>query len=241
MFIVPTGHTKCHHRRSHCWVCCKSEGDIIIQINQRDLSLSERFGGTVGHKIVELEPDSRSERESDETRKHEPLQQRHVISFISELFSGSANQWAEEVIEAQAYEISTCFKFMIVVWSFAEVINFAVASSLNPALKSKVALSMAPSLVPGFFLATEKAQHGIIPWIWSTGADHGVSGYIPAITNYGRICIVADKPVHPARANHPALVAAIRIKFCNAALLGPQWRWILLSTCLSRSSGWRKL
>lgn len=34
----------------------KSEGDIIIQINQRDLSLSERFGGTVGHKIVELSP-----------------------------------------------------------------------------------------------------------------------------------------------------------------------------------------
>jgi nucleotide-binding universal stress UspA family protein len=33
----------------------KSEGDIIIQINQQDLSLSEKFGsGTVGHKVVEL-------------------------------------------------------------------------------------------------------------------------------------------------------------------------------------------
>jgi nucleotide-binding universal stress UspA family protein len=35
----------------------KSEGDIIIQINQQDISLSEKFGsGTVGHKVVELSP-----------------------------------------------------------------------------------------------------------------------------------------------------------------------------------------
>lgn len=35
----------------------KSEGDIIIQINQQDLSLGERFGsGTIGHKVVELSP-----------------------------------------------------------------------------------------------------------------------------------------------------------------------------------------
>jgi len=35
----------------------KSEGDIIIQINQQDLSLGERFGGgTVGHRVVELSP-----------------------------------------------------------------------------------------------------------------------------------------------------------------------------------------
>ncbi len=32
----------------------KSEGDIIIQMNQKDLSLSDRMSGTVGHKIVEL-------------------------------------------------------------------------------------------------------------------------------------------------------------------------------------------
>ncbi|MCC6370824.1 MAG: universal stress protein [Bacteroidia bacterium] len=35
----------------------KSEGDIIIQMNQQDLSLTEKFGaGTVGHKIVEISP-----------------------------------------------------------------------------------------------------------------------------------------------------------------------------------------
>jgi nucleotide-binding universal stress UspA family protein len=32
----------------------KSEGDIIIQMNQKDLSLGDRMSGTVGHKIVEL-------------------------------------------------------------------------------------------------------------------------------------------------------------------------------------------
>jgi nucleotide-binding universal stress UspA family protein len=34
----------------------KNDCDIIIQINQQDLSISERFSGTVGHKIVELSP-----------------------------------------------------------------------------------------------------------------------------------------------------------------------------------------
>lgn len=34
----------------------KNECDLIIQINQVDLSLSDRFGGTVGHKVVELSP-----------------------------------------------------------------------------------------------------------------------------------------------------------------------------------------
>lgn len=34
----------------------KNEGDIIVQINQRDLSIGERFSGTVGHKVVELSP-----------------------------------------------------------------------------------------------------------------------------------------------------------------------------------------
>ncbi len=34
----------------------KNEGDLIIQINQQDLSISERMNGTVGHKVVELSP-----------------------------------------------------------------------------------------------------------------------------------------------------------------------------------------
>jgi nucleotide-binding universal stress UspA family protein len=34
----------------------KNDCDIIIQMNQIDLNLSERFGGTVGHKVVELSP-----------------------------------------------------------------------------------------------------------------------------------------------------------------------------------------
>lgn len=34
----------------------KSEADIIIQMNQKDLSLGEKMNGTVGHKIVEISP-----------------------------------------------------------------------------------------------------------------------------------------------------------------------------------------
>lgn len=34
----------------------KNDCDIIIQMNQQDLSLSDRFSGTVGHKVVELSP-----------------------------------------------------------------------------------------------------------------------------------------------------------------------------------------
>lgn len=34
----------------------KNDCDIIIQMNQQDLSLAERFSGTVGHKVVELSP-----------------------------------------------------------------------------------------------------------------------------------------------------------------------------------------
>jgi nucleotide-binding universal stress UspA family protein len=34
----------------------KNDCDLIIQINQRDLSIGERFSGTVGHKVVELSP-----------------------------------------------------------------------------------------------------------------------------------------------------------------------------------------
>jgi len=34
----------------------KNDCDLIIQINQQDLSISERFNGTVGHKVVELSP-----------------------------------------------------------------------------------------------------------------------------------------------------------------------------------------
>lgn len=34
----------------------KNDCDMIIQINQQDLSISERFNGTVGHKVVELSP-----------------------------------------------------------------------------------------------------------------------------------------------------------------------------------------
>lgn len=32
----------------------KSEGDLIIQMNQRDLSIGERFSGTIAQKIVEI-------------------------------------------------------------------------------------------------------------------------------------------------------------------------------------------
>jgi hypothetical protein len=32
----------------------KHECDLIIQINTRDLTLSERMNGTVGHKVVEM-------------------------------------------------------------------------------------------------------------------------------------------------------------------------------------------
>jgi nucleotide-binding universal stress UspA family protein len=34
----------------------KHDCDLIIQMNQQDLSISERFGGTIGHKLVELSP-----------------------------------------------------------------------------------------------------------------------------------------------------------------------------------------
>ena len=34
----------------------KNDCDLIIQINQQDLSISERFSGTIGHKVVELSP-----------------------------------------------------------------------------------------------------------------------------------------------------------------------------------------
>jgi len=34
----------------------KNDCDLIIQINQQDLSISDRFNGTVGHKVVELSP-----------------------------------------------------------------------------------------------------------------------------------------------------------------------------------------
>jgi nucleotide-binding universal stress UspA family protein len=34
----------------------KNDCDLIIQINQQDLSISERFNGTIGHKVVELSP-----------------------------------------------------------------------------------------------------------------------------------------------------------------------------------------
>jgi nucleotide-binding universal stress UspA family protein len=34
----------------------KNDCDLIIQINQRDLSIGEMFSGTVGHKVVELSP-----------------------------------------------------------------------------------------------------------------------------------------------------------------------------------------
>jgi len=34
----------------------KNDCDMIIQINQQDLSISERFNGTIGHKVVELSP-----------------------------------------------------------------------------------------------------------------------------------------------------------------------------------------
>jgi nucleotide-binding universal stress UspA family protein len=34
----------------------KNDCDLIIQINQQDLSIAERFSGTIGHKVVELSP-----------------------------------------------------------------------------------------------------------------------------------------------------------------------------------------
>lgn len=34
----------------------KNDCDLIIQINQKDLSISERFNGSVAHKVVELSP-----------------------------------------------------------------------------------------------------------------------------------------------------------------------------------------
>lgn len=34
----------------------KNDCDLIIQMNQQDLSISERFSGTIGHKVVELSP-----------------------------------------------------------------------------------------------------------------------------------------------------------------------------------------
>lgn len=34
----------------------KNDCDLIIQINQRDMSIGERFSGTIGHKVVELSP-----------------------------------------------------------------------------------------------------------------------------------------------------------------------------------------
>ena len=34
----------------------KNECDIIIQMNQQDLSISEMMSGTIGHKVVELSP-----------------------------------------------------------------------------------------------------------------------------------------------------------------------------------------
>lgn len=34
----------------------KNDCDLIIQINQKDISLGERFSGLIGHKVVELSP-----------------------------------------------------------------------------------------------------------------------------------------------------------------------------------------
>jgi nucleotide-binding universal stress UspA family protein len=34
----------------------KNDCDLIIQINQKDLSISEMFSGSIGHKVVELSP-----------------------------------------------------------------------------------------------------------------------------------------------------------------------------------------
>jgi nucleotide-binding universal stress UspA family protein len=34
----------------------KNDCDLIIQINQQDLSIADRFNGTIGHKVVELSP-----------------------------------------------------------------------------------------------------------------------------------------------------------------------------------------
>lgn len=34
----------------------KNDCDMIIQINQQDISIAERFNGTIGHKVVEISP-----------------------------------------------------------------------------------------------------------------------------------------------------------------------------------------